>query len=110
MHDPHAAPLCVPSTWQCSQSFRHHLQRHRIDLGREHLVYVRDKGIVLREPSVVASDHDTRVVVAVGMEAKKMLGRTPMTSRRCAPDEGRRVADFAITEACCATSWAGEHT
>jgi rod shape-determining protein MreB len=49
-----------------------------IDLGTANtLVYVKDKGIVLREPSVVALDTQTRKVRAVGDEAKKMLGRTP---------------------------------
>jgi len=49
-----------------------------IDLGTANtLVYVKDKGIVLREPSVVALDTVTRKVRAVGDEAKRMLGRTP---------------------------------
>ena len=41
------------------------------------LVYVRGRGIVLNEPSVVAVNQDTGAVLAVGMEAKKMIGRTP---------------------------------
>ena len=50
-----------------------------IDLGTANtLVYVRDKGIVLREPSVVAINNETREVIAVGSEAKRMLGRTPL--------------------------------
>lgn len=49
-----------------------------IDLGTSSiLVYVKDKGIVLREPSVVAVDKFTKEVLAVGQEASKMLGRTP---------------------------------
>ena len=49
-----------------------------IDLGTATiLVYVKGKGIVLREPSVVAIDKDTNEVLAVGAEARKMLGRTP---------------------------------
>ena len=49
-----------------------------IDLGTANtLVYVKDKGIVLREPSVVAIRADSHEVVAVGNDAKRMLGRTP---------------------------------
>jgi len=49
-----------------------------IDLGTANtLVYVRDRGIVLREPSVVAIQKGTDRVLAVGEEAKRMLGRTP---------------------------------
>ena len=49
-----------------------------IDLGTATiLVYVKGKGIVLREPSVVAIDKNTNQVLAVGQEARKMLGRTP---------------------------------
>ena len=49
-----------------------------IDLGTANsLVFVRDKGIVLREPSVVAVYNNTKKVRAVGIEAKRMLGRTP---------------------------------
>jgi rod shape-determining protein MreB len=49
-----------------------------IDLGTANtLVYVRDRGIVLREPSVVAIKQGSRRVLAVGDEAKRMLGRTP---------------------------------
>ena len=49
-----------------------------IDLGTATiLVYVKGKGIVLREPAVVAIDRDTNEVLAVGTEARKMLGRTP---------------------------------
>ncbi|MBD0309243.1 MAG: rod shape-determining protein, partial [Microcoleus sp. T1-bin1] len=49
-----------------------------IDLGTANtLVYVSGKGIVLQEPSVVAIDQDLKIPLAVGEEAKKMLGRTP---------------------------------
>ena len=49
-----------------------------IDLGTANtLVYVKNHGIVLREPSVVAIDRETRRVLSIGAEAKKMLGRTP---------------------------------
>lgn len=49
-----------------------------IDLGTANtLVYVKGKGIVVREPSVVALQKDTKQIVAVGNEAKNMIGRTP---------------------------------
>jgi hypothetical protein len=57
-----------------------------IDLGTATtLVYVRGEGIVLCEPSVVAIRKESRKVLAVGAEAKRMLGRTPATSSRSAP-------------------------
>ena len=71
-----------------------------IDLGTANtLVYVRDKGIVLREPSVVAINNDTREVVAVGDEAKRMLGRTPISITALRPMKDGVIADFEITEA-----------
>lgn len=70
-----------------------------IDLGTANtLVFVRDKGIVLREPSVVALNNDTREVVAVGDEAKKMLGRTPMNITALRPMKDGVIADFDVTE------------
>ncbi|MBQ3434981.1 MAG: rod shape-determining protein, partial [Selenomonadaceae bacterium] len=49
-----------------------------IDLGTANiLVYVKGKGIVLREPSVVAVDKDTDKILAIGQEARDMIGRTP---------------------------------
>lgn len=71
-----------------------------IDLGTANtLVYVRDKGIVLREPSVVAINNENREVVAVGEEAKRMLGRTPMNISALRPMKDGVIADFEITEA-----------
>jgi rod shape-determining protein MreB len=71
-----------------------------IDLGTANtLVYVRDKGVVLREPSVVAINNETREVVAVGSEAKRMLGRTPMNISALRPMKDGVIADFEITEA-----------
>ncbi len=70
-----------------------------IDLGTANtLVYLRDHGIVLREPSVVAVIEDTNKVLAVGMEAKRMLGRTPGTIRAIRPMKDGVIADFEITE------------
>ncbi|MFP4282443.1 MAG: rod shape-determining protein [Verrucomicrobiota bacterium] len=71
-----------------------------IDLGTANtLVYVQDKGIVLREPSVVAINNETREVVAVGDEAKRMLGRTPLSITALRPMKDGVIADFEITEA-----------
>jgi len=71
-----------------------------IDLGTANtLVYVRDRGIVLREPSVVAIQSGTNRVLAVGEEAKRMLGRTPSSIVAVRPLKGGVIADFEITEA-----------
>ena len=70
-----------------------------IDLGTANsLVYVRDHGIVLCEPSVVAVLADTNKVLAVGIEAKRMLGRTPGSIRAIRPMKDGVIADFEITE------------
>jgi rod shape-determining protein MreB len=71
-----------------------------IDLGTANtLVYVRDRGIVLREPSVVAIKQGSRRVLAVGDEAKRMLGRTPGDIIAVRPLKDGVIADFEITEA-----------
>src|ERR1700681_1643976 len=75
-----------------------------IDLGTANtLIYVRDKGIVLNEPSVVAvQDESTRgggkIIVAVGSEAKSMLGRTPGHITAVRPMKDGVIADFTYTE------------
>jgi len=71
-----------------------------IDLGTANtLVFVKDKGIVLREPSVVAISTSSRKVLAVGEEAKRMLGRTPGNIQAIRPMKDGVIADFDITEA-----------
>src|SRR5271170_7877141 len=71
-----------------------------IDLGTANtLVYVRDRGIVLREPSVVAIQTGTSHVLAVGEEAKRMLGRTPGNIVAVRPMKDGVIADFEVTEA-----------
>jgi rod shape-determining protein MreB len=71
-----------------------------IDLGTANtLVYVKGKGIILREPSVVAIHSTTRQVLAVGDEAKRMLGRTPGNITAIRPMKDGVIADFDITEA-----------
>lgn len=70
-----------------------------IDLGTANcLVYVKDKGIVLDEPSVVAIDTMTEKVIAVGEEAKRMLGRNPVNINVIRPMKAGVIADFEITE------------
>jgi rod shape-determining protein MreB len=70
-----------------------------VDLGTANtLVYVRGRGIVLSEPSVVAIDSQTGDVHAVGVEAKRMLGRTPGTITAIRPLKDGVIADFDVTE------------
>ncbi|MBK5266466.1 MAG: rod shape-determining protein [Acidimicrobiia bacterium] len=70
-----------------------------IDLGTANtLVYVRGQGIVLNEPSVVAINTQTQRALAVGMEAKRMIGRTPSHIRAVRPLRDGVIADFDITE------------
>src|SRR5260370_1972344 len=73
-----------------------------IDLGTANtLIYVKGKGIVSCEPSVVAVQKDARggtTVLAVGREAKEMLGRTPGNIRAVRPLRDGVIADFEITE------------
>ena len=70
-----------------------------VDLGTANtLVYVRGRGIVLSEPSVVAIDSRTGEVHAVGLEAKRMLGRTPGTISAIRPLKDGVIADFDVTE------------
>ena len=71
-----------------------------IDLGTATtLVYVKGEGVVLCEPSVVAIEKDTNHVLAVGEEAKRMLGRTPGNIVAIRPMKDGVIADFDITEA-----------
>ncbi len=70
-----------------------------IDLGTATiLVYVKGRGIVLREPSVVAIDKNTNEVLAVGQEARKMLGRTPGNIIALRPLKDGVISDYTITE------------
>ena len=71
-----------------------------IDLGTANtFVYVKDRGIVLREPSVVAIQQGSNRVLAVGEEAKRMLGRTPGNIVAIRPMKAGVIADFEVTEA-----------
>lgn len=70
-----------------------------IDLGTANtLVYVKGKGVVVREPSVVAIQSETKEVLAVGSEAKKMIGRTPGNIIAIRPMKDGVIADFDITQ------------
>ncbi len=79
---------------------RHHqLMKIGIDLGTANvLVYVKGKGIVITEPSVVAVSDDNRIV-AVGEEAREMIGRTPGNIQAIRPMKDGVIADYVITEA-----------
>ncbi|HHV72874.1 MAG TPA: rod shape-determining protein [Clostridia bacterium] len=70
-----------------------------IDLGTANImVYVKGKGIVLNEPSVVAIDNNTKKILTVGEEARKMLGRTPGNIVAIRPMKDGVIADYEITE------------
>ncbi len=70
-----------------------------IDLGTANvLIYLRGKGIVLNEPSVVVIDTETKKVLAVGQEASEMLGRTPENVKAVRPMKDGVIADFELTE------------
>ncbi|HLL09314.1 MAG TPA: rod shape-determining protein [Nocardioidaceae bacterium] len=70
-----------------------------VDLGTANtLVYVRGRGVMLNEPSVVALNAQTREILAVGTEAKKMIGRTPDNIVAIRPLKDGVIADFEVTE------------
>ena len=70
-----------------------------IDLGTATVIaYVKGKGIVLREPSVVAVDNNTKEVLAVGQEARRMLGRTPGNIVAIRPLKDGVISDYTVTE------------
>jgi len=71
-----------------------------IDLGTANtLIFVKNKGIVIREPSVVARQKKSKQVIAIGTEAKKMLGKTPASIVTVRPLSGGTIADFDATVA-----------
>src|SRR5690606_32871469 len=70
-----------------------------IDLGTANvLIHVKGRGVVLNEPSVVAIDNETKRVLAVGEEARRMVGRTPGNIVAIRPLKDGVIADFDITE------------
>ena len=71
-----------------------------IDLGTANtMVWVRGKGVVIREPSVVSRHKKTKEILAIGTSAKKMIGRTPQTIETIRPLKDGVIADFDATEA-----------
>src|SRR3990167_3142486 len=71
-----------------------------IDLGTANtLVYVRGKGILIREPSAVARNKKTKEILAIGSAAKKMVGRTPTNIEAIRPLKDGVIADFDATHA-----------
>lgn len=71
-----------------------------IDLGTANiLINVKGEGIILNEPSIVTIDENTKKVIAVGVEAREMLGRTPGNMRTIKPMKDGVIADFELTEA-----------
>ena len=70
-----------------------------IDLGTANvLIYIKGQGIVLNEPSIVAIDSDTKKILAVGSQAREMLGRTPGKVQAIRPMKDGVIADFEVTE------------
>lgn len=70
-----------------------------MDLGTSNtLVTIKGQGIILREPSVVAIDRDTHKILAIGVEAKRMLGKTPANMIAVRPLRNGVIADFEVTE------------
>ena len=70
-----------------------------IDLGTANvLIYVSEKGIVLEEPSVVAVDNKLKEVIAVGTEARRMIGRTPANIDVIRPLRDGVISNYEITE------------
>ena len=70
-----------------------------IDLGTANiLVYVKGKGIILKEPSVVAYDKDTNKIRAVGEEARQMIGKTPGNIMAVRPMRQGVISDYEVTE------------
>src|SRR6476661_5568990 len=79
--------------------FKRFSQDLGIDLGTANtLVYVKGKGIVINEPSVVAINQKTKQILAIGNEAKRMVGRTPAHIVAHRPLVDGVISDFEITE------------
>ena len=71
-----------------------------IDLGTANtLIYTKGKGIILNEPSVIAMDENTKKILAVGLEAKEMIGRAPANVRVVRPLRSGVISDFLMTQA-----------
>ena len=89
--------MSVSSAWR--RLFGRWARDMGVDLGTANtLIHVRGKGILLREPSVVAVEQSSRRILAIGAEAKRMLGRTPENIVAIRPLKDGVIADFDITE------------
>lgn len=89
----------VSRFWPAKRVFSIFANDLAIDLGTANtVVYVRDKGIVLNEPSVVAVKAKTNIVLAAGKAAKEMLGKTPDSIIACRPLRDGVIADFELAE------------
>ncbi len=90
----------LPNPFVINRVFRLFSHEVGIDLGTANtLVYVRGKGVVIREPSVVARHKKTKEILAIGGSAKRMLGRTPGTIETVRPLKDGVIADFDATSA-----------
>ena len=70
-----------------------------IDLGTANvLIYIKGKGIILNEPSIVALESESKRIVSVGNDAKEILGRTPGKIKAIKPMKDGVIADFEATE------------
>ena len=77
-----------------------------IDLGTANvLIHIKGEGIVLNEPSIVAIDSDSKKILAVGKQAREMLGRTPGKVQAIRPMKDGVIADFEITEMMLNSKW-----
>ena len=74
------------------------LEEVGIDLGTANVLILMRKGIVLQEPSVVAVNKDTKEILAIGSEAKRMIGRTPGNIAAIRPLREGVISDYDITE------------
>ena len=80
-----------------------------IDLGTASiLVYIRGKGVVLKEPSVVAFDRDTNKIKAIGEDARLMLGRTPGNIVAVRPLRQGVISDYTVTDTLSRKRWGRE--
>ncbi len=73
-----------------------------IDLGTSNVViYMKGRGVVFREPSVIAIERESEQIIAFGMEAYRMIGRTPTNINIVRPLAQGEIADFDLQARCC---------
>ncbi len=92
--------VCIGSIFMLNRFFSLFSHDIGIDLGTSNtLVYVTGRGIAIREPSVVALHKKTKKIIAIGTEAKKMVGKTPATITIVKPLRSGVISDFDVTTA-----------